>query len=213
MQLTQFRKTEIENFDSRARQKDIARLYVAMNDPTAVGVRKRRCNLDGVLEKLLHRKRTSCQSARERFPFEKFHHQVPHTGVLTDVVYGTNPRMVEPGGKPRFLVEATMHLCQVAKARADYLDRDVTRQPCIPCAVHVPMPPLPASVTISYGPRRAPGASGVSIPLSVAVSGRDVELFARSSASCRNCARDPRGGSPEKSETIDHGQRPLRDRK
>ena len=138
MQLTQFRKTEIENFDSRARQKDIAGLYVAMNDPTAVGVRKRRCNLDGVLEKLLHRKRTSCQSARERFPFEKFHHQVPHTGVLTDVVHGTNPRMVEPGGKPRFLVEATMHLCQVAKARADYLDRDVARQPCIPCAVHVP---------------------------------------------------------------------------
>jgi hypothetical protein len=35
-----------------------------------------------------------------------------------------------------------------------------------------PMPPLPASVTISYGPRRAPGASGISVPLSVAVPGR-----------------------------------------
>jgi hypothetical protein len=99
----QLREAEVQQLHTRAGQHDVGWLQVAMHDSLAVGRDQCVGNIDGVGERLFHRKWPACDSRRQRLAIEQLHDQIRHvrSGDLgnADVVHGADAWMRQPGDR------------------------------------------------------------------------------------------------------------------
>ena len=101
----ELRETEIEQLRAAARDHDVARLQIAMDDAGAMGVLERLRDLRRQLQKLTPRQRPAGEQIGQRLSFEILHHQVFGVAVSADVVKRADVRMREPGNGARLAFE------------------------------------------------------------------------------------------------------------
>ena len=81
-----------------------------MNDALVVRRREGLGNLGGVVDGLLDREMFGVELFAQRRTFEKLGDEVGLSLVHADVVDGQHPRVIECGGRSRFLLEAAKPL-------------------------------------------------------------------------------------------------------
>ena len=170
------REAEVEHLRAVGVSITLAGFEVAMDDPLAMDVAERVGDVARDVDRLVDRERSARQPAGQRFAFEILHHEEIESAVVPDVVDAADVRVLEPRDRLRLAVEPLAHLVGSPVAARDDLDRDRCDR-AADRARDTPRPcrPVPSGATISYGPRRAPGAS-----VMVALSGQ-------------RCAQPPRG--------------------
>src|SRR6185295_20301135 len=111
--LLELTEAEIDDLDAGTGEQNVARFEVAMDDTPMVRVGERRRNFDGVTDELGKRNRSLRDPRRERPALEKLHHQEVDAGIVSDVVDGADPRMIELGDETPFFGEAASHLLAI----------------------------------------------------------------------------------------------------
>jgi hypothetical protein len=130
-----FRQAEVEQPGAAARDHDVARLQVAVDDAAAVRGRQRRGDLGPVAQHLVGRQRASLKPRRKRLPFEVLHDQEVDAILVADVEQRADMGMGQGGDRTRLPVEAPSPLGIGGILRGKDLDRDVAAEPGIAGAV------------------------------------------------------------------------------
>jgi hypothetical protein len=135
--LDELREAEVEDLRAAvARDHDVGRLDVAMDD--AVGMRRgeRGGHLRAVLERCRHWQRALGDDPIERRAFNQLHRDERRAGVLVDVVDRDDVRVVEGGGRARLLHEPPVAIGVGCRLRRQHLDGDRPAEARIDRAVH-----------------------------------------------------------------------------
>ena len=106
-----------------------------MDDSLAMRFIKRVRNLDCVLNRLVERERALLQTLGQRLPFEVLHDEEVDSILLTNVVEGTNVRMVECGHGAGFALEALATLRIRCNVREQDFDRDIATKASVSCSI------------------------------------------------------------------------------
>jgi hypothetical protein len=108
-----------------------------MHDPALVGGGETAADLRGVRETLSERERSGGEAFPQRFPLEKFAHEVGRTVMTTDVMDRQEVRVVEAAEGARLPLEALQPLGVGGEVGREDLDRHVPREFRIPRAIHL----------------------------------------------------------------------------
>ena len=136
--LRQLRQAEVENLDPVVSgDEDVLGLEIAVRDPFLV--RRREAVRDGErqLNRFANRDRGRIHPFPKGLAFEQLRHDERRTGIGADVVHGEDVRVVQRRSRARFLFEPMQAIDVCRECGGQYLDRYVTAQPRIPCAVHL----------------------------------------------------------------------------
>jgi len=126
---THLRQTEIENLHAAVgHHEDVFWLEIPMNDAFLVCGRKAMRDLNGVLDRLAYRERTTVQSLAQRFALEQLGDDVGGAAVLTDVMHREDVRVIQRRGGSRFLLKTRQSLRLCRQAGGQDLDGDVPAQ-------------------------------------------------------------------------------------
>lgn len=98
-------QTEVQQLYAAPREHDIAGLQVAVCHAVAMRLIEGVRDLDGVLQRLIERKRSAFQPLRQRLALEQFHHEVVGAFVAADVMQRRDVWMAETGDQLRFTLE------------------------------------------------------------------------------------------------------------
>ena len=137
------RDAEVEQLDVRrarrtrpADEHDVARLQIAVHDAGAVCPVDCRADLDGDVERVVHRQlRRTTEPGFEGFPFEKLEDQIVELAVAADVMDGADVRIVQRRDDAGFLLEALARF-RIGRQRAGQdLDGHRAIQPGVTGAV------------------------------------------------------------------------------
>jgi hypothetical protein len=134
---TQFRDAEIEDLGAAiARQEDVVRLQIAMDDSLLVrrgqSVRDLQRGIDGAPRW----QRTAFQPLAQRHAFEQLADDVRRPTLVADVVNRQQVGMIEHPGRARLLLE-TLHAFLIAeRERGQDFDRDVASEARVFRAIH-----------------------------------------------------------------------------
>jgi hypothetical protein len=119
-------EAEIEQLHaSLARDEDVLRFQVAVDDAFLVGCGQPLGHLHGELDRLACGKRAVLEPLAQRLPFEELHDGVRGGAVPPEVVDGKDVRMRELGDRARLALEACERLGVVGQLGGEDLDRDV----------------------------------------------------------------------------------------
>ena len=119
-----------------ADEHDVARLQVAVHDPGAVGAVHRRADLNGDVERLVHRELgRAAQAIFERFSLEELEDQVVELAVAADVVDRADVRIVQRGDDARLLLEAPARFGVGGQRAGQDLDGDRAIEPGVAGAI------------------------------------------------------------------------------
>jgi hypothetical protein len=134
----QLRQAKIQNLHSPvARDKNIFRLQVAVNDALVV----RRCqssrHLLCELGRLSRRQRTGIQPSTQGFAFQKLRDQIRRTFVLAKIMNRQNVGMIQRRYRPRLLLEPPQPFGVAGKRPRQNFDGHVAIQPRIAGAIHL----------------------------------------------------------------------------
>ena len=111
-------------------EKEIGRLYVAVNEVFVVQCLKSGQRAQRDLDRLPDRKGAGSQAPRQRFTFEKLHRQKHVSLVVAHVEDLTEVRVIDGGSRPRFPPE-TFASRGVKYFRTNELQRDLSFEPLI----------------------------------------------------------------------------------
>ena len=131
------RVTEIEQLHTAARQHDVARLEIAMNDTIAVGGFESVRDLHTVAERLLDAERPSFETAGERFASHVLHDQKRSALLLADVVERADVGMIEPRDGTRFTFETLDSFASGQLGHANDFQRDSAIETSVAGAVNL----------------------------------------------------------------------------
>ena len=122
-------ETEVEDLHAPfARDEDVLRLQVAMDDALVVRRGEAARDLGRVVDRLARRQRRAVDPRAERLAFEQLGDDVGSAVVAADVVDREDVRMIEHPGRARFLLEASKPIGIVSERAGEDFDRDVARE-------------------------------------------------------------------------------------
>ena len=143
-QLDQFRETEVEHFGAAvARDDDVGRLDVAMDDAVRVRDGKGRCDLDGIIQSRGNRQGPLGEQPVERRAVHQLHRDERRSGILADLVDRDDVGMVQCGRRLRLANEAAMTLGVHSRFMREHFDRHRTPELRIDCAIDHTHPAAP----------------------------------------------------------------------
>jgi hypothetical protein len=135
--LNELGKSEVENLGTPvARDHDVGRLDIAMNDAACMRRVQSRCDLRTVLERLRNWQRALGKHFVERCALDELHCDEGGAGVLVDVVDGDDVRVIESGGGTRLLDEPTASIGVGRCLGRQHFDRHRSPEPAVDRAVH-----------------------------------------------------------------------------
>ena len=111
-----------------------------MNDASLVRSAETACDLQGVLDRLTHRKSALSEACAQRLPFEQLRDDERRPVVLADLIDGEDVGMIERCGRLRFLFEAAKTFFVMRKGYRQDFDRDVAPERRLPRAIHFAHP-------------------------------------------------------------------------
>ncbi len=109
-----------------------------MRDGTAVVVGQCTRDLDAVSQDGFDRQPAAPDQLPQRPPIHQFHDDVQLAIELADFVYGADVGMAKPGGRARLVQQTAPRRLIAHIARRDHLQRNITVQKLIACAIHDP---------------------------------------------------------------------------
>ncbi|HEV8702079.1 MAG TPA: hypothetical protein VGV60_12470 [Candidatus Polarisedimenticolia bacterium] len=137
----QLRQAEIEDLDPAvARDEQVLRLQVAVDDPLLVSRRQPLGDLPGIVQRLAGGERAAGQPVAQRRPFEQLLDDVRRPLVRSGVEHGQDVRVVELPHGARLLLEAAQPLGIGHERGRQDLHRHVTRQAGVAGAIHLSHP-------------------------------------------------------------------------
>ena len=133
----QRRDPEIEQLGASGRQHDVGGFQIAMDDAVAVRVGERIGNLNRVAQDLVQGQCAASDPLGQRFALEILHDDELDAVLLTDVIQGTDVRMIDLGDGARLAGKA---LGPGGRARAgrQHLERHGAIEARIAGAIHLP---------------------------------------------------------------------------
>ena len=137
LDLADLRQPEVENLhEAVLRDHHVLWLQVAVHDAGTVGLGEPVGELYADVERLFQRQRPAVpQRVPQRLPVDELHHDVRAALDLADPVDRDDVGMVERGGRPRLLGEASEVIRIGGEPLGEDLDRDHAGQLEIPCAI------------------------------------------------------------------------------
>ena len=136
-------EAEVEKLRAGARQHDVGRLEVAVDDAVAVRAIERVGDLGAVADHLVGGQRPARQPAGQRLALQVLHDEEGDAFLLADVVEHADVRMVHRPDRPRFAVEPLAQLRVVGEDRREDLDGDGAVEPGVAGLVDLPHPAGP----------------------------------------------------------------------
>jgi hypothetical protein len=131
-------QAEIENLHaSVARNKNILRLQIAMNDPLLVRGRQTTRNLFTVLGGFAHRQGAGTHPLAQGLTLQKLGHEVRRAFMLAEVVNGEDVGMIQRCNRLRLLLKTPQLLGIAGESPRQDLDRDLAVEPRIPRPIHL----------------------------------------------------------------------------
>ncbi len=125
--LSQFRKTEVENLDhARVSDQQIRRLQIPMHDAFVVCRGQSACNLNRQLDRLADRQRAVLQPFLQRDAGEQFGNDIRRLLVAADVVDDKNVGVIERRSRASLLFEPPHPIRVGGKRRGQHFERDLT---------------------------------------------------------------------------------------
>ena len=117
---------EVGDHRPLAREQDVRRLDVTMNDAVLVGMRQRRADLDRELDGSVDRERpVTLDQLPQVAVGDVFEHDVGPASVLSPVEHGEDVRMTQARHRPSFAVKACQCVAVGDRAFVQELDRDL----------------------------------------------------------------------------------------
>ena len=135
-----------------------------MDDALLVGGGEALGDLRGQLDGLAGREGACPETVAQRLALEQFGDQVGRALVGPDVVDDEDVGVVERGSGTGFLLEATHAIGIGRELSRQHLDGHVAPEAGVVRAIDLAHPTRPSRAVTSYGPRRAPGAIGITLP-------------------------------------------------
>src|SRR5262249_51261005 len=123
-----------------ARQKDVARLEIAMDDAGAMGAVERGGHLRRDGERVGEWQRPAREARRERLAFEALHDDERGAAIVADVMQRADVRMGELRYRARFAFEPLAELRVGSEARRQNLDGDRALEACVAGAIDLAHP-------------------------------------------------------------------------
>ena len=111
-----------------------------MDDPLFVRGGKTLCDLEGVVDRVLARKRARVETVPERPAVEKLHHHVRGAAVISEIVNGQNIRMGERRDRPGLPFESLPEVRRRSEMFGQDLDRHFAAQARVLRPVHLSHP-------------------------------------------------------------------------
>ena len=135
--LGKFRDAEVEHLRlTAARDEQIGRLDVAMDDARRVRGIERVGDLLAEIEQIVDRQRTARDARLQRLAFQQLHHHELLAVVLADVVQRADVRMAQRRDDARFAKEAVHRVGHAAGVGREQLERHVTPEPRVLGLIH-----------------------------------------------------------------------------
>ncbi len=126
------RETEIENLASAvAREKEVLRLQIAVDDPFVVSRGQRSRDLDPQTCGLGDGERTARQGLVKALSLEELRDQIGDAALVPDVVYRENVRMVQSRSGPCFELETPGALGIGSELSREDFDGDFSTEPAV----------------------------------------------------------------------------------
>ena len=114
--------SEVEQLRAGSRQHDVCRLQIPVDDSVAMRMVECISNLDGEAQDQIERQRTSREALRQRLSLDVLHHDELNAVLFTDIVEGTDVRMVHLGDGPGLALEPLDGLGILRPVRLQDLD-------------------------------------------------------------------------------------------
>ncbi len=108
-----------------------------MSDALAMRLVQRIGNFDGVLQNLLQRQRTFCESLRKRLAFEMLHHQVVGPILVAHVIERADVRMIQAGDDAGLALEPLARLRARSKMCGKHLDGNDAIESRVSSLIHL----------------------------------------------------------------------------
>src|SRR5213078_20139 len=112
-------------------------LEIAMHDAAVVCGRERLRDLHGVVDRLAYWQRGAAEPVPQRRSVEQLGHEIERAIVYADIEDGQNSRMVQRARGAGLLLEAAPAIWILTDLRRQHLDRDISTQPFVTCAIHL----------------------------------------------------------------------------
>ena len=130
------RQTEVEHLDvSVAGDDDVGRLEIAMDDVPVVCGRERAGNLRPVFDRLSRRHRPARDDLGQRLTLKQLGDRVGARAIPADVIDRDDMGVGEAGERLHLALEARERVRIVRERRRQHLDRDVTAEALVACAI------------------------------------------------------------------------------
>ena len=137
-------KPEVQDLRAAlAREEDVVRLQIAVDDVPLVGRGQAARDLRAVLDRLAGRQGAAFERRPERFALEQLRDDVVDTALRSDVVDGQDVRMVQGSRRAGLLLEALQAIGVGRRRSWQHLDRHVAIEPRVAAAVDLAHPARP----------------------------------------------------------------------
>ena len=155
----QLDQAEVEDLhQSVAREEDVLRLEVAVDDAALVRRGEAAGELPGVVDGLARRQRAVLAKARaQRLALEELRDDVALIALAAEVVDGQDVRMIEHPRGARLLLETPQGVGIVREAARQHLHRDVAAEARVVRAIDLAHPPGPDCIDDAIGTEHRSG--------------------------------------------------------